>query len=140
MMKKKSLLLAATVSTLLLFIRCNSGNKEEGATTGLSSDLKTKVDPEQIKNFEALIDDLKQDPESIKLLGHYAYFNRNIELAAWLYAIVADKKPEDHINISNLGSVLNEMSLVKKDPGLSKQSLSFEKCCKQTCRKSRAIE
>jgi Flp pilus assembly protein TadD len=120
---------ALSIAGLLYFLPgCGSDDaKGKSDAAGLSAELKKNIDPELAKNFEAVITDLKDDPESIKLLGHYAYLNRNPELASWLYALASEKKPDDYLNLANLGTTLNEIYLTgnEKDPEMLKKSLDL---------------
>ncbi len=98
----------------LCFLQCNSGggnNDQKAVTEGLSASLRKNVNEETAKAFEQAIKNSKDDPIAIQYFGHYAYLNRQLETAAWLYALAAEKKPDDVSNQSNLALSLHELSL-----------------------------
>ncbi|MER3498831.1 MAG: hypothetical protein C4308_09465 [Chitinophagaceae bacterium] len=102
------------------FASCNSNDSKAvaGETSDLTPSLKKQVDPAVQQKFEETIKALKEDGEAIKWLGHYAYLNRQLITAAWLYSIAAQKKPDDYANLNNLGLTLHELFLAdpqKKD-------------------------
>src|SRR5688572_24704467 len=123
-MKKNFFFSCIIISAVLVILHsCNSKESTaevKGATAEIANSLKAKLPPEVVKNFEDVIADMKEDPASIKGLGLYAHWNRNPELAAWLYALAAGKKEDDHDNLSNLGTTLVEIYLAgkEKDPKL----------------------
>jgi Tfp pilus assembly protein PilF len=123
---------AAIILALMFFVPACTGNdkqagKVKGVSTELSTSLKSKLAPDVVKNFEDIIADLKEDPASIKVLGLYAHLNRNPQLAAWLYSLVAQNKPDDALNLSNLGTTLVEIYLTgtEKDPKLMEKGLEL---------------
>lgn len=133
MEKRISLIrIAIIVMAFLSFIACNNGTvSEESKTEGTSgsllvTSLKAELDTGQVRFFENLMSDLKDDPESIKLLGLYAYLNRNPSLAAWLFAIVSEKKKDDFINLANLGTTMNEIHLTATSPDPEWQEKSLD--------------
>jgi tetratricopeptide (TPR) repeat protein len=122
---KKFSVPALPVWLALVFLAPGCGSNDSGAkkdTTapdkpapaGLLTTLQSKADTAAVKSMEEIIKNAKDDPVAIQYLGHYAYLNRQLETAAWLYALDGEKKPGDIINQSNLALCLHEMSV--KDP------------------------
>jgi tetratricopeptide (TPR) repeat protein len=116
-----------SIFLLLVFTHCNnSGEKKTTTTTDsparatatLTSDLRTRVVDSTAASFEAIIAKMNSDPLAIQWLAHYAYLDRQLETAAWLYALADEKKPGDPNNQSNLGLVLHEIHA--KDPSSKK--------------------
>lgn len=132
-MKKFSLpvLYIFSLSVLFCFLRCgssDSGSKKENTTIkapekiNLVASLRSKVSDETAKAFEEVIKNAKEDPVAIQYLGHYAYLNRQLETAAWLYALANEKKPDDINNQSNLALCLHELSVKDSAGGKILQS------------------
>lgn len=129
-MKKFSATIAAAIYLLLpvFFSQCNNTNDNnvKGAktdepapvTVSLVSDLRGKLADSVSTGFETIIKNSNNDPLAIRSLAHYAYFNRELETAAWLYALANEKKPDDPDTQSNLGLALHELSV--KDPANGK--------------------
>ncbi len=94
----------------------------------LSSNLRSLAPEENVKAFEEVLKEAKDDPGAIQMLGMYAYLNRHLELAAWCYSKAAEKKPDDAVNLSNLGLTLHELYQAgkeKKDPDLFQKSIDI---------------
>ncbi|MEZ5034551.1 MAG: hypothetical protein R2796_06150 [Chitinophagaceae bacterium] len=122
-MKKLTAPVQFLLLTLLAFclVQCQSADKkstdsgEEGTGTktekvSLVDVLQQKLDTATTNAFEKVIANAKDDPVAIQYLGHYAYLNRQLPVAAWLYALAKEKKPDDVNNISNLAVCLHEMA------------------------------
>jgi tetratricopeptide (TPR) repeat protein len=112
---------------LLLLAGCNNADKKNTTATNstLVDDLRKKVDPATAKSFEDALKKINDDPVAFQHFGHYAYFNRQIETAAWLYAQAAVKKPGDVNNQSNLALCLHEMSLKDSSKNLLKEAITI---------------
>ncbi|MFI5185769.1 MAG: tetratricopeptide repeat protein [Chitinophagales bacterium] len=125
-MKKATALVLSILcfGTMIGSFSCSGRGKEDNTVAGLVPVLRSKAPEENIKAFEEVIKESKEDPEVIKLLGLYAYLNRQLGLAAWCYARAAEKKPDDFINLSNLGLCLHELYLADKE---KKDSMLFQK-------------
>ena len=111
---------------------CNTASEKteetKNVTPDLTNDLRSKVPEENVKGFEEVIAQAKDDPGVTQLLGTYAFLNRHLELAAWCYSKVAEKKPDDAVNLSNLGLVLHEMYQAgkeNKDSALLQKSIDL---------------
>lgn len=99
------------LSATILVTRCGSNDKSDvPAIKDLPTTLKERLDPEVVKSFEEAVKNNNEDPVGIQYYGHYAYMNRQLEVAAWLYAWANEKK-KDPLNQSNLGLCLHELSL-----------------------------
>lgn len=121
-MKKFSVLCTAAFVVVFLLTRCgsnDSSNKKTDTDTGkkektLADELKNMADSAAITSLEEIIRNTNNNPLSIQYLGHYAYLNRQLETAAWLYALAGERKPGDISNQSNLALCLHQLSV--KDP------------------------
>lgn len=121
-MKKFSVLCTAVFVVALLLTRCgsnDSSNKKTETDTGkkektLADELKNMADTAAVTSLEEIIKNTNNNPLSIQYLGHYAYLNRQLETAAWLYALAGERKPGDISNQSNLALCLHQLSV--KDP------------------------
>jgi len=116
-MKKISALLLPVLCLLVMTVgfSCSGRVKEDSIVTTLIPTLRSKAPEENIKAFEEVIEESKEDPGAMKLLGLYAYLNRQLGLAAWSYARAAEKDPGDDINLSNLGLCLHELYKADKE-------------------------
>lgn len=121
-MKKFSVLCTAAFVVAFLLTRCgsnDSSNKKTDTDTGkkektLADELKNMADTAAVTSLEEIIKNTNNNPLSIQYLGHYAYLNRQLETAAWLYALAGERKPGDISNQSNLALCLHQLSV--KDP------------------------
>ena len=99
------------LSAILVVTGCGSTDKSNVTEIkDLSSTLRERLDPDLVKNFEEAVKDNNEDPVGIQYYGHYAYTNRQLPVAAWLYAWANEKK-KDPLNQSNLAVCLHELSL-----------------------------
>lgn len=128
-MKKKSTSLFIIFSLLILFSFQQCGSNDTGEKSekieiktpeagDLVSTLQNELADSVINAFNSVIKNANNDPLTIMSLGHYAYLNRELETATWLYALSKDQKPEDVNNLSNLALCLHELSVMnpsKKD-------------------------
>lgn len=121
-MKKKSTLAHFLISSLMIigYESCGNADKppsdipmdaENSEKITLASELQQKIDTATLNAFETVIKNSTDNPLAIQYLGHYAYLNRHLELAAWLYARANEKKPDDINNQSNLALCLHELSV-----------------------------
>lgn len=103
-------------------------NSIKESSPDLTATLQSKAPADKVKAFEEAFKAAKDDPNTMQMLGMYAYLNRHLELAAWSFSKAAEKKPDDPVNLSNFGLVLHEMyqaNKEKKDPELLKKSIDL---------------